>query len=73
MHEMSFRCFSVILSGAKNLYNKIKNEKSITIDYSHNDDSVLTKKIKWIKSVSLNHDTGHFEVHYNEKYFLLNF
>lgn len=53
-------------------YNVIDNvtvdeEGTFTIDYSHNDDSVLTKKIKWIKSVSLNRDTGHFEVHYNHE------
>lgn len=51
-------------------YNMIDNvsiddEGTITIDYSHDDDSVLTKKIKWIKSVALNTKTGLFTVIYN--------
>lgn len=51
-------------------YNMIDNvtiddEGTITIDYSHDDDSVLTKKIKWVKSVVLNTKTGLFTVVYN--------
>ena len=51
-------------------YNMIDNvtiddEGTITIDYSHDDDSVLTKKIKWVKSVTLNTKTGLFTVVYN--------
>ena len=51
-------------------YNMIDNvtiddEGTITIDYSHDDDSVLTKKIKWVKSVALNTKTGLFTVVYN--------
>lgn len=51
-------------------YNMIDNismddEGTITIDYSHDDDSVWTKKIKWIKSVALNTETGLFTVVYN--------
>ena len=41
------------------------NEGTITIDYSHDDDSVWTKKIKWVKSVALNTKTGLFTVVYN--------
>ena len=51
-------------------YNMIDNvsiddEGTITIDYSHDDDSVWTKKIKWVKSVALNTKTGLFTVIYN--------
>ena len=51
-------------------YNMIDNvsiddEGTITIDYSHDDDSVWTKKIKWVKSVALNTETGLFTVVYN--------
>ena len=51
-------------------YNMIDNvsiddEGTITIDYSHDDDSVWTKKIKWVKSVTLNTETGLFTVVYN--------
>lgn len=51
-------------------YNMIDNvsmddEGTITIDYSHDDDSVWTKKIKWVKSVALNTQTGLFTVVYN--------
>lgn len=43
----------------------INDEGTITIDYSHDNDSVWTKKFKWIKSVSLNDKTGDFKVVYN--------
>ena len=43
----------------------IDDEGTITIDYSHDDDSVWTKKIKWVKSVTLNTETGLFTVVYN--------
>lgn len=51
-------------------YNMIDNvsmddEGTITIDYSHDDDSVWAKKIKWVKSVALNTETGLFTVVYN--------
>lgn len=51
-------------------YNMIDNvsiddEGTITIDYSHDDDSVWTKKIKWVKSITLNTETGLLTVVYN--------
>lgn len=51
-------------------YNMIDNvsiddEGTITIDYSHDDNSVWTKKIKWVKSVTLNTETGLLTVVYN--------
>lgn len=51
-------------------YNMIDNismddEGTIIIDYSHDDDSVWTKKIKWIKSVILNTETGLLTIIYN--------
>lgn len=51
-------------------YNMIDNvsiddEGTITIDYSHDDDSVWTKKIKWVKSVTLNTESGLLTVVYN--------
>ena len=52
-------------------YNMIKNitlddEGTFTIDYTHDDQQIYNKKIKWIKSVTLNTDTGHFVVEYNQ-------
>lgn len=51
-------------------YNTINNismndEGTITIDYSHDDNSVWAKKIKWIKSITLDTKTGLFTVVYN--------
>ena len=51
-------------------YNTIDNvsmndEGTITIDYSHDDNSVWAKKIKWIKSITLDTKTGLFTVIYN--------
>lgn len=51
-------------------YNMIDNvsiddEGTITIDYSHDDDSVWTKKIKWVKSITLNTESGLLTVVYN--------
>ena len=51
-------------------YNMIDNvsmddEGTITIDYSHDDDLVLTKKVKWVQSIILNTETGLFTVVYN--------
>ena len=51
-------------------YNMIDNvsindEGTITINYSHDDDLVLTKKVKWVKSITLNTETGLFTVVYN--------
>ena len=51
-------------------YNMIDNitindEGTITIDYSHDNDSVWTKKLKWVKSVTLNTETGLLTIVYN--------
>lgn len=51
-------------------YNVIDNvtvdeEGTFTIDYSHNDDSVLTKKIKWVTKTELSTD-GVLKITYND-------
>ena len=51
-------------------YNMIKeitidNEGTFTVDYEHDDNLVYSKLFKWIKSVTLNGDTGHLIVLYN--------
>ena len=51
-------------------YNEITNidlaeDGTLTIDYSHNDEKQFTNALKWIKSVSLNTETGHFEIIFN--------
>ena len=51
-------------------YNEITNvdladDGTLTIDYTHEDEDVWVKAFKWIKSVSLNVENGHFEVIYN--------
>lgn len=43
----------------------IDDDGTITIDYSHDDDSVWTKKLKWVKSITLNTTTGLLTVTYN--------
>lgn len=51
-------------------YNSIDNivlgdDGTVTIDYTHDDNQVWSKKIKWIRSISLNDRTGDFKVIYN--------
>lgn len=47
----------------------LQDDGTLTIDYTHNDDTVFSKKIKWIKNISLStgdgQDGGHFVVEYN--------
>jgi hypothetical protein len=38
---------------------------TLTIKYTHDDATVLSNKIKWIKTVSLNSETGKFDLTYN--------
>jgi hypothetical protein len=44
----------------------IDEDGTIEIDYSHEATHVWNKKLKWIKSVSLNENTGAFKVIYNQ-------
>ena len=44
----------------------IAEDGTITIDYTHDNNAVWNKKLKWIKSVSLNENTGAFKVVYNQ-------
>ena len=51
-------------------YNMINNisvsdEGTMTIDYTHDNNLVLNKKIKWINSITLNTDTGLLTITYN--------
>ena len=51
-------------------FNKIDNisladDGTLTIDYSHDDNTVFSRKIKWINEVTLSPDTGVFQVTYN--------
>lgn len=51
-------------------FNKIDNitladDGTLTIDYSHNDNTVFSRKIKWITATTLSPDTGVFTVTYN--------
>lgn len=43
----------------------VDNEGTIRVQYTHNDDLIYTKMLKWIKSVTLNKNNGHFTVEYN--------
>ena len=52
-------------------YNEITNvdvaeDGTLTIDYSHNDEDVWERIFKWVKSISLNKETGKFEIVYNQ-------
>lgn len=48
---------------------RVADDGTLTVDYSHNDSSVFTKKIKWVKGVSLTtgdgSDGGKFTLSYN--------
>ena len=51
-------------------FNKIDNitladDGTLTIDYSHDDNTVFSRKIKWITATTLSPDTGVFTVTYN--------
>ena len=51
-------------------YNMISNitvgdDGTITIDYTHEDTKVYDRLLKWIKSITLDKETGHFVVEYN--------
>lgn len=51
-------------------YNVIKNihvedDGTLVVEYTHDDDDLFDKAIKWIDSITLNPDTGHFTVTYN--------
>lgn len=44
---------------------QLDDDGTLTIEYSHDDNTVFSRKIKWITDVTLAPDTGVFEVHYN--------
>ena len=51
-------------------FNKIDNitladDGTLTVDFSHDDNTVFSRKIKWITSTTLSPDTGVFVVNYN--------
>lgn len=51
-------------------YNMIKNidlneEGTISIEYTHNNDDIYTKLVKWIKKITLDKNNGHFTIEYN--------
>lgn len=43
----------------------LSDDGTLTIDYSHNDNTVFSRKIKWITETTLMPDTGVFTVKYN--------
>lgn len=44
---------------------KINENGNVTIKYTHDDDSIFPNLLKWITKVTLDNDTGHFTVEYN--------
>lgn len=51
-------------------FNKIDeitlaDDGTLTVDFSHDDNTVFSRKIKWITSTTLSPDTGVFTVNYN--------
>ena len=51
-------------------FNKIDSitladDGTLTVDFSHDDNTVFSRKIKWITSTTLSPDTGVFTVNYN--------
>ena len=57
-----------IYLGDYNMISSINlaNDGTLTIDYTHNDTVTYTKKIKWIDSVTLNPNTGAYNIQYND-------
>lgn len=43
----------------------LDEDGTVTIDYTHDDTDVYPNLFKWIKTVSLNKDNGHFRIEYN--------
>lgn len=43
----------------------VADDGTLTISYTHDDNTVFTRKIKWIKEATLSSDTGVFTVTYN--------
>lgn len=50
-----------------NMVNEItlSEDGTLTVGYTHDDDTVFEKKIQWIDNVNLSPDTGEFDVEYN--------
>ena len=53
-------------------YNNIKDVKveddgTLIIEYTHDDKTTFEKKIQWVKSITLDPETGKFEVQYNNE------
>lgn len=44
---------------------RVDNEGTVLFDYTYGNDFTLTKLIKWVKSVSLNSETGEFQMEFN--------
>ena len=43
----------------------LANDGTLTVDFSHDNNTVFSRKIKWITSTTLSPDTGVFTVNYN--------
>ena len=43
----------------------INDEGTLTVEYTHDDDKIFNKQLKWVKSISLNNETGLFTLVYN--------
>lgn len=46
---------------------ELNDDGTITITYTHDDKTVYNKKLKWLKSLSLDPETGHLIVEYNQE------
>lgn len=51
-------------------YNNVKNitvneDGTLTFEYTHDNKTTFEKRIQWVKSITLNPETGEFEVQYN--------
>ena len=44
---------------------QVQEDGTLIIEYTHDDNTVFERRIKWVKDVTLAPDTGVFEVHYN--------
>ena len=57
-----------IYLGDYNMISSINlaDDGTLTIDYTHDDTVTYTKKIKWINSVTLNPNTGAYNIQYND-------
>ena len=60
---------TTLFLGDYNMINGVSlaTDGTVTIDYTHNDDTIFNKAIKWVNAITLNGTTGVFTATYNHE------